>query len=280
MADLSSQKFPQFSPDGTIYPDLVRESPWGRLEPLVTAQQVRDRHLFGLPLVSFFPDPGTHLVQRVTDAQLDTWVDQQVVLLEELSGCTVAPSEVDAGYPFDRVEYQSYGYMQLPKRPVSSLLSLQVAAANFATVFDVPLDWISTPYLVRGQLNIQPMGVLAAPLALAPNAQPFLLYTMRLQFIPAFWRVRYVAGFRDMMLPKFVNWLIGVMTAIEVLRQLQATYAWGQSGSLGIDGLSQSSSGPGPQAYGARIQAMEAERDTLIRKFKKFCGLALLSSTI
>jgi hypothetical protein len=236
--------------------------------------------LFGIPLVSLFPDPLTNKVQKLTDAQIADWIDQQVTILEDLSGCVIAPSEIDTSYPFDRVEYQSYGYMQLPKRPVSALLHLTVTDSAFRTVFEVPLEWVSTPYMVRGQINIQPLGAYASPLAVAPSASPFLLGTTRLVWIPSFWRVRYVAGFKDMLLPKSINWLIGLMTAAEVLRQLQSTYAFGQSGSLGIDGMSQSSSGPGPQAYAPRISALEAEIKKLIRKLRALCGMALLSSTV
>jgi len=280
MALITDQKWPQFSQDERTYPDLVAESPWERLEPLVTPDQIRDRHLWGLPLVSYFPDPRTGKVSAITNEQIKDWIDMKISLIEERAHITIAPSLVDMPYPFDRNEYKSHGYCSLPKRPLSSLISLQVCTADNSIFFDVPLKWIVTSYLVRGQISIQPYGVVSYPTAAIPAAPPFLSFLTTLGWSPQLWRVKATAGFPNMLLPKFLNWLIGIMTAIEILSQLQATYAFGQSGSLSIDGLSQSSSGPGPQAYAGRIQELDQEKEKLLRHLRSFAGMAIFSSTV
>jgi len=84
-----------------------------------------------------------------------------------------------------------------------------------------------------------------------------------------------VAGFRDFLVPDFVNDLIGLTAAIEILSQLGATYAWMTGGSLGIDGLSQSSSGPGPQVFATRIGELKERQAKLMKKFRNFGGMSL-----
>lgn len=279
-SDFSEVKPPDFSVEGYAPKDFLRSSAWGRLKPLITPQELRDEFLMGIPLRSFFPDPLTNQYRVWTDADLQKSIAKAVSRVEVKSGCLVAPSEIIDTYPFDRAEYESSGYMQLKVRPIYGLAKLQVVAADKRSVFDTPVTWVATANLLKGQVNILPMGALAAPLALAPTAPPFLQYLTKLGWIPQFWQIQYLAGFKDFLVPDFVWDLVGVVAAMDVLSQLGATYAWMTGGSLGIDGLSQSSSGPGPQVFQVRLTELKELERVLLNKFRGLCGMRLHSGNV
>lgn len=280
--DLSNQKFPDFSRDGSIYPNKVTSSPWVRLRPLPTAQEVRDLYLFGIPLWSMFPDPVTNQRARMSDDQLRQIVERSVGLVEEMTGCLISPSEVTDTAPFDRTEYMHYGYNQLNVRPITSLLNLRVTTADQQRIFEVPVQWVAVADLVKGRLTIQPMGTYTSPLAVSPvGGAPFLMYMSgNANFIPQWWQIRYTAGFKDMLVPEFVARLVGLKASYDILSMLGSTFGFMTGGSLGIDGLSQSSSGPGPQVYAGRLQEIEKEMEMLKKKFRKICGLAITVGSV
>jgi hypothetical protein len=280
--DLSKQKFPDFSNDGTTYPNKVTSSPWQRLVPLPTAAELRSLYLFGIPLWSFFPDPVTGKRDKMTDDELRQIIERSVGLIEAQTGCIIAPSEVTDNGPFDRTEYMHYGYIQLNVRPVISLLNLRITTADRQRVFEVPVEWVAVADMVLGRITIQPMGTYTSPLAVSPvGGAPFLMYMSgNANFIPQWWQIRYVAGFKDMLVPEFVARLVGLKAAFDILSMLAATYGFMTGGSLGIDGLSQSSSGPGPQVFAQRIGEIKEEMEMLKKKFKKFAGLALVVGSV
>jgi hypothetical protein len=88
-----------------------------------------------------------------------------------------------------------------------------------------------------------------------------------------------VAGFDEGKLPKVMNEIIGMSAAIDVLSMLSTTNK-SNSHSLGIDGMSQSISGQGPQVYDGRIKQLEEQRRLLMNKVKSLFQLNLISGTI
>lgn len=278
--DLTGQRYPDFSLDDTIYPDKVRDSPWGRLAPLIDAATLRQEYMFGIPMWSFFPNPVTGKRDQMTDHTLGRIIERSVVRVEELSGCLIAPSYCVENYPFDLAEYRSFGFLKLSKRPYTSLVHVKIAAADGSKLMDLPLQWIGVAHLVKGQLFVQPHGTMGAVSVSVSGTPPFLLYLGQHGFVPQFWQIEGVAGFQDMMMPAFVNDLIAVTAAMEALSQLGATYAFMTGGSLSIDALSQSSSGPGPGVFSGRVGELRDTQQTLLKKLKKFCGLSLVSGSV
>lgn len=278
--DLSSQKFPDFSPSGDIYPDRISDSPWGRLRPLLDAIELRSEFLFGIPMWSFFVDPVTKQRQKLTDPVLNRIIERMVARVEEDTGCLIMPSYTSEDYPFDLAEYRSFGFMKLMVRPYTSITHVQVRAADKSRLFEAPLAWVGVARLVKGQLSLLPQGTAGAVLASASGTPPFLLYLAQLQFTPQFWQIEGCAGFKDGMMPTFVSDLVGMRAAIEVLSMLGATYAFMTGGSLSIDAMSQSSSGPGPAIFQTRIAQLQQDYERAKRKFKKFCGLSIVSGTV
>lgn len=280
MADFTNSK----SGIGSPFPDNAQEAAWGRVEPLVGAQQVRNRHLFGIPLVSAMKDPLTGKAQVMTDEILKDVIDRAVSLVEMETGLVIFPTQLREKHAFDRHLYESFGYLRLERRPATTVHKISITPATGQDIFLVPLDWLETAYLPRGQINLVPMVPAMSAMSMG-NASGtagavFMQILGSKPWIPAFWQIEYTAGYPDGMLPKPINELIGVVAAIEALSMLGATYAKSTSHSIGIDGMSQSVSTPGPALFQQRLQELGEKRKALVGKLKAAHGLKLFSGEV
>jgi hypothetical protein len=279
MADFTNTK----SGIGKVWPDNAVETVWGKVEPLVTPIQVKSRHLFGIPLVSAMVDPITKTKAVYTDELIKDTIDRSVTLAEIQTGMDIFPQHNLEKHPFDRNEYEAFGYFRPEKRPITSIEALTITPPSGSDIYSIPLEWVETAYLPKGQINLIPLGNAIAygtPANVGSGGALFLNVLGNQPWIPAFWQIRYTSGFPDGMLPKVVNELIGVIAALEVLSSLAATYGKSQSHSLGIDGLSQSVSTPGPQIFKVRWQELEDKRKSLVKKLKTQYGLNLFSGNV
>lgn len=263
-----------------VFPENATESAWKRVEPLVTPEQLITRYLFGIPLVSRAIDPVTRKPMRMTPDMIKDYIVQAVSEAETELGLDIFPCKYAEKKPFDRAEYQAFGYFQLDHRPINTLVTLQVVPSNNSSVYVIPNEWVETAGMAHGQLNLIPLT-----LALVPGSQQGGMFNAGLQgggallamltsqaWVPYFFQIDYVAGFPAGQLPIPVNQLIGVVAAINILSSLAATYAQANSVSLSIDSMSQSVSTPGPQIFVGRIQDLEKRRLTMIKKLKAMYG--------
>lgn len=279
MADYTNTK----SGPGVVFPDNAVESAWQRTEPLVTPDQVKARHMFGIPLVSAMKDPLTNKAQVYTNEMIKDTIDRAVAMVEQETGIDIFPLRSKEKHPFDRNDYASFGYMRVERRPVASVEKLSINPPSGVDLYTVPLEWIETAYLPKGQLNLIPIGNAIAygtPAQVGSGGALFLNVLGNQPWVPAFWMVEYTSGFPDGMIPKAVNELIGVVAAMEVLGALGATYGKSSSHSLGIDGLSQSISTPGPAIFQQRLGELAEKRKAMIKKLKTYYGLNLFSGNV
>lgn len=273
---------------GSQYPENVINTPWGRLEPLITVDQLKSRFLKGIPLVLRIVDPETRKPFTITNAELKDYIELSVDETENETGLTLMPTQITQRLSYDRHDYESFGYMQLPHRPISSLQELSVSLADGSQVFVFPLQWIETANLIHGQLNIIPLafsgvsggtGIIGG-VANGQGTAVFFNSLWNRPWVAALFGVRYVAGFKDGMMPKIVNQIIGINVAIRVLSQIAAAHSVINSSSIGLDGMSQSLSGPGGQRYALRIQELEAQKKLLVGRIRKSFGSKFAVGTI
>jgi hypothetical protein len=265
--------------------NLTDKGPYQRLEPMITPEKLRQDFLFGVPLASFSKDPITGKKMLMTDDMLKGYIDRAIEDAEQETSTTIMPAEFKEKYPFDRCEYLSFGYLRLNHRPVFSVESMNVTPANQVDVFTIPLDWMDVGHMVQGQVNLIPIGIAlngtvyggGVVTGVGAGAAAFLAILGNQYWIPAFWQILYSAGYPDGLVPRYINELIGTIAAIKVLSMLAATYRT-QSSSLGIDGLSQSVSGPGPQLFETRIAFLQADKKKQIKVVRKNCGLGPIFS--
>lgn len=269
---------------GAALPEYAVESDWNRVEPLISSERLKQRFLFGIPLMSRFADPVTKRRDVMTPEIVRQFIVDAVAVAEAEIHVEIFPVKRREKYAFDQNHYREFGYLQLTHTPVSSIDRLSVTPSNNVDIYDVPLDWIEVAYLPRGQINIVPLtiaiqngGFIAAQTG---GGAAFLSILGMRGWIPAFWQVEYSTGWVDGQIPKLVNELIGIIAAMDILDQLAATNAHNSGHSLGIDGLSQSASTPGPEVYSKRLEGLEKKRALIVGKLKAKFQKKIFSSHV
>jgi hypothetical protein len=269
---------------GAQIPDGAVETSWDDCGPLITPEEVRRIHLWGIPLVSAIKNPMTGKADVMDDGLLSRFIEEAVSLAEMEAHIEIFPRIHDERHPYDQKAMDSFGYMVVRHRPVQSIEKLSITSSDNVHIWDVPLAWVDTGYLHQGQIQMMPFAVGTQsggtiPI-ISPTGQGLLPSLFRFNWVPGLWNVSYTTGFRNGSIPKIVNHLIGVVAAMETLSMLATTYARSQSSSLGIDGLSQSISTPGPQLFDTRLGVLAEKRKWLIRKIQRTCGLGFWSDNV
>lgn len=280
MADLTISK----SLLGSVAAEGVTDAVENRLEVLITPEKLRTSHLFGLPLISGSPDPVTGRAMIYTDPLLKETISEVVATLETELGIYISPVQKKEKHPFDKSLYDSFMFFRLRAKPCSAIQSITITPPGDPSnpdldsdVFSIPTEWIETANLLYGQVNVVPLTAVTssggALLSGGGTRGGAYLHMLRYtNWIPAWWKITYTAGFVDFALPPILNKLIGMETAITVCSRLAATYAGSNSHSIGIDGLSQSVSTPGGQRYVERMEQLEEKKKGLVGKVKARFG--------
>ena len=260
-------------------------STWCNSEPLITPQQLVYRFLFGIPLVSRFVDPTTGKQMVMTEPMLSDYIIRAVAVAELEMGVDIFPGAYSEKLPYDKAEYDDFGFMVVNHRPVKSVELLTIRTADNQNVYQVPLEWIETANAAHGQLNIIPMaiglvqGQYQYPAATVGGSM-FLNILGIGHWVPSYWSCEYTTGFDNGSIPIVVNELIGMTAAMNVLSMLAATYAGQTSASQSVDGLSQSNSFPGPALFLNRMKELAMQRKMVIDKVKSLFGLKTFSGNV
>jgi hypothetical protein len=272
------------SGNGSILPESAVATSWEDCSPLVNHEDVKRLHLFGIPLVSAIRDPFTNKPQVMTPDDITRFIEEAVSLVELEGGFEIFPRQHKERQPYDLPAQNSFGFTVLRQRPVQSIQRLAVTSSDGVNIWDVPLAWIETGYIHQGQINLVPFAVAAQSGVTIPitsgGGMGLLPSLFKFSWVPSLWVVEYTTGFCDGCIPKTVNQLIGVVAAMEILSALAATFSRNTGSSLGIDGLSQSVSTPGPQLYDNRLMALGEKRKWLVSKLKRSFGLGFFSDNV
>lgn len=281
MADYSDAK----AASTASWPPRGLQSPWLRLEPLITPAELRALHLFGLSLTSAMADPVSGRYQVMDDALLNHYIEQAVAQVEQEASLTLFPIDVEERHPWDRQEFEAWGYLRCNLKPINKIREVVIQSSDATDLYRFPNEWIEQGYLHKGQIHLIPLAAAnqngaVVSLTSAAGITFMTMFGNLTGWMAAYWTVRYQAGFPDGKLPQIVNQLVGTVAAMEVLSNLAATYATQQSMSLGIDGLSQSISNPGAQLFQPRIEMLQAKRTQLASRLKTIFGNKFFIGTI
>ena len=256
-------------------------------EPLITPKKLQQLHLFGIPLVSQIKDPRTGKPQAMTDEDLQQFILEAVALAELEVGngsFSIFPRQLDERHPYDRKEQESFGFVRTRHRPVASVEELAVQSSDGVNVWVVPNNWIDKGLMHVGQINMVPFAVAAQSGVTIPVTGPvgmgLLPSLFQFNWVPQLYTLRYTVGFKDGILPKAVNQLIGVVAAMEVLDMLATTYARSSSSSISMDGVSQSVSSPGGELFSVRMQFLAEKRKFLVKKIQRIYGLGIFTDNV
>lgn len=237
-----------------------------RCEPILTPELLIRRFLKGIPLVfrngdQFTPDDlKDKIYLACNEAEL-------------LLHVTLNREAFKDKLPFDYALYKSYIHLKAEHGPLISIEHLAIVSADNNNIFEIPPTWIETSNFSKNLINVIPLlaayGVNQVAGAVGNAGIAFLTVMDGLNWVPAYWQVRYTSGLsnKEGLIPTPVNELIGCIAAIDILSEIAANFIY-NSQSQSQDGISQSSSGPGPRIYEPRIADLERKKEALIRKLK------------
>jgi hypothetical protein len=127
-------------------------------------------------------------------------------------------------------------------------------------LYIVPLDWIDMTKAAKGLLHFVPLQTTFSSYGVvgpsAGAAAPLFAIFSQLSWVPSFWFIKYTCGFDENSIPSPINELIGYYAAMEIISLLGPLIRH-TSQSIGIDGASQSTSGPGYQLFVLRYQQLQ-----------------------
>lgn len=235
-----------------------------RVEPFLTPDLLISRFLKGIPLI--FRDGS-----RFTPEELKDRIYLASNETELLLKTTITREAFKEKAPFDRSLYESFIQITTEHGPIISLEHFAIVSADGNNIFEIPASWIEAANFHKRTLNVIPLlaayGVNQVQGAVGNAGIAFLTILGGLRWVPAFWQVSYTSGLSNTegSVPAVVNELIGSIAAIEILSEIAATYRF-NSQSQSQDGLSQSSSGMGPNTYNKRIEDLSLKRDGLVKK--------------
>ncbi len=269
-------------------PHGAGDTSWNRTEPLLTPEDLVALHLFGLPLVSGVKDPFTGKAAVMTPGMLSKIIDRAVSEVETLAHIEIMPVQITTKLPFDPQLWASQGFTVLPHRPVASVESVEIVTSDNTPVFRFDLNWIEVGQLHQGILSILPFLLMFrgasnngfVGIAGSAAGTAYLSLFGGTRWVASLIEIKYTVGFKDGLVPRIVNEVIGVCATMRILSMLAPTFGKANSASLSIGGLSQSTGGSGPQIFAQRMTELTAQRDQLISKLKSLTGQKLLVGNV
>jgi hypothetical protein len=253
---------------GSSYPVHAAETSnlFKRVEPLLTPEQLISRFLLGVQL----PDSFTNdvLKDRINIAIND---------FELLTRVSVLPEVFHDKLSYDYAAYRSFLFFKTEKHPIQKMLSLQIQSSDGTGIYTIPPIWIETANFHRGQVNVIPLlstfgatqGFAQTGGIIQSAGLVFIATLGQLTWLPAFWVLKYTSGLSrdENNVPVVANNLIGCIAAIGILSNL-ASLNIATSVSIAQDGISQSSSTPGPQVYTKRIEDLTEDKNKYVKEIQ------------
>lgn len=259
------------------YPVFAKETTGAlkRVEPLLTPKQLRSRFLKGLePIFAKF---GI----TFTDEELKDRILMAVNELEVFLKVPVFAEKFQERLPFDRNQWLAWGYMKTSKGPILSMEQLEIASANFESIYPVPAAWIETGGFYHRQISIIPLlsaysGIISSNGSTIQGGVAFLAITQGLGWIPNYWQATYWAGLSKTLgeVPIPINNLIGIIATQDILSGIAALNIYNTQ-SLGQDGISQATGSAGPGIWVQRFNDLEMRKQSLLKQLKKDLGQGL-----
>lgn len=263
-----------------------------RVEAFLTPEKLRSRFLFGIPMWAALPDTMTKRRAEYTVEMQQDAIMRAATDVELHVGVSVQPQQKTIRLPFDRNEYASLGYFQLPDAPITAVMSLAVMPAGDTlvsegykgAVYVINPAWIDPANFQRGQLQIIPFMPASAidysPMnAVGNGGAAFLSILSQLGWVASFWQCTFVCGFAEGRVPVMVNELLGMIAAVGILSELGATNRIG-SYSVSLDAAAQSIATLGPNVYQQRITDLEVKIKALRSKLKMKIGHQMFSGNV
>ena len=250
-----------------------------RYLPIPTPANLKSTKLFGIPLVSAFTQ------ETMADDTINEFIVSAISEIEHVLDLYITPVKFHEKHDYLRDNFTwNYNFMQLNHPNILSVEKLELSFTNSpeSGFVEFPLEFV----------HVQPQeGVIQIVPAVGTSLSGFLISVFSgVQFhalnssginnFPGGLRVTYTAGFALDRVPAALVELIKVKAALMTLSALGPVLFTNNSVSIGIDGVSQSTSNAGPQFLSTRIADLQKEEEKLTSAVKGYYNRSFLHDYI
>lgn len=245
-----------------------------RYMSLPTPDILKRKSLFGVPLVSRLTG------QTLSDETLSDYIDQAISELEHDLNIYIKPVKFNERYDYMRKHWlYSFGWLKLNNSPILDVESVEMSFSNMPDTqfLTFPNEFIYVDNQEGGIRMVPAYGTSISGFLMSAftGAQIYAMYSASLDYWPGAIRVKYRAGFLPNKVPALLSGLIEKMAARMVLSAIGPLLFPNNSVSIGIDAVSQGTSGPGPAYFVQRIkdltdqitQEKETARSFYLKRF-------------
>lgn len=239
-----------------------------RTESIVTPDDIKDRYLFGIDLTD---EQDNELPEKVIQHHINAAVSMLELQLDIIIKETPIKGE---RYDYRQVDYTEFNFIQLKKRPVSTVTKLAAKFPNDRELINYPKEWFTIEH-ESGQLQLVPVEGTFSGLIVTQGGSytPFLFGTRN--HWPHMFEIDYIAGFCDGHVPIVLNDIIGMMAAISVFEILGDIVlgAGVSSESTSLDAASTTKTLTASamySAYSARIESYRKKLEVNIKVAQKY----------
>lgn len=246
------------------YLAVEEESTPNRFLPLPTPASLRATVLFGIPLRSFLTG------DEVTDAALQTYIDQSISEIEHVLDLYITPVTFVERHDYSaHLQWWSWGYMKVNHGPILDVSKFQltfnngnIGPASFPLI-DIPLEYIHTQPQEQTVQLVPATGVTVSGFV-ASIYSGLAFHAMGSGGInnwPGAISITYRAGFENGKVPALLVGLIENMAAYKLLSIMGPILFPHNGVSISIDGTSQSTSTLGPAFLQNRLKDLQGMMD-------------------
>lgn len=208
-----------------------------RTEPVLTVEQFKQRYLVGLL------DADGNLTDwkgnTIPDATLQHHILAAISYLEMKLDLILLKTKFVEKYDYRAVDYTSFNFIQLKKRPAISVEEIKAKFPNNIDLVKYPEEW----YVLEkeaSQIQLSPVeGTFSGLVVTQGGSYVPLIYGTR-DYWPHMFEITYTAGFCDDQIPILLNEMIGMQAAIRAFEILgDVLFGPGiASESVSLDGAS------------------------------------------
>jgi hypothetical protein len=232
-----------------------------RFQELPTAQNIKDRYLFGIPLVSALTG------QTLPDDTIDFQIKSAISELEHMLDIYITPVKFFEQHDYKKENFTwNYNFLKVNHTPILNVSKVELSFSNSQDVagfVQFPLEHVHV-MAQEGTIQLVPaMGTSLSGFLLSAfsGTQFHALRAMGVTDFPGGVRVEYTAGFEQDKIPAIISQIVGTMAALNVLSSMGPILFTNTSVSVSIDGVSQGTGTYGPKHLNDRIDQLTKERD-------------------
>ncbi len=218
----------------------------------ITPNYLREKYLWGLDLRDQNGNP-------FPDVLLSQKIDVAVSTVENLLQITIAEKTiVDEAHDYYINDYQLFAFILLKHYPVVRVTKIGAQYPTGQSIIDFPIEWVKLRK-ESGQIQLVPTYGTLSQVILGRGGGYLPMIYSGLGYLPDLFRVDYVAGFENNIIPMELADIICKIASIEILSVYgDIIFPPGISSmSLSIDGISQSvsvvNSPSGVPAFAGRL---------------------------